>query len=193
MSSWPSAIAREPWTTTMPTATPPPLTPAQVPSHLPPNSTIPEVTCHLHDIISPESFIDRLDDADRPKPHDVHPSLSLQETFDLQLQVLEKISIVCDGLNNLLDRYITAFTRPPTDLKHCCTMPSCMTPAMISTVHGPSLFPEPNAALVTLKHRIALALTTIIPYVKPIPAKPPYSCNNRHRVMIRTKDQMRPP
>jgi len=90
--------------------------------------------------------------------------------FDLQLQVLEKISKVCDGLNNLLDQYNIAFTRPPTDLKHCCTMPACMTPTTILTVHGPSFFPEPNATLVTLKHHITLALTTIIPYMKPIPA-----------------------
>jgi len=194
MHSWPSASARKPWTTTMLPATPPPLTPAQVPRQLPPNTTIPEVTRHLHDTISPASFIDRRDDADRcddtdrPKSDNVHPPLSLQATFDLQLQVIEKISNVCNGLNNLLDRYIAAFTRPPTDR----TLPSCMTPATILTVHGSSLFPEPNATLVTLKHHIALTLTTIIPYVKPIPAKPPYRCNNRHGAML-TKDGMRPP
>jgi len=103
MSSWLLAIDHEPWMMTMPTATPPPLTPAQVPSQLPPNSTIPEVTHHLHNVISLESSINCCDDDNRPKPHDVHPLLSLQDTFDLQLQVLEKINKVCDGLNNLLD------------------------------------------------------------------------------------------
>jgi len=192
MSSWPTATARERWTTTMSTATQLPPTPAQVPSQLPPNPTIPEVTHPLQETISPNSLIYRPDDDARPQTHDVPwPHLSLQDTFDLQLQVLEKLNTVCDTIKTLLDHYITALPRPPTN--PCRIMPDCMSPVTLSTVPRLSILMEPTPAIVPMNPRTALVSQKITSYVYHIPAKPPYRHDRRHPAPIRTKDRMRPP
>jgi len=157
------------------------------------NCTVPTAPSRFLDFfIKTDSSINRHSD-DRHKPHKVQPPLSLQDTFDLQLLVLDKITTVCDGLNNLLDRYITDLPCPPTNLYHCCIMPACPKPATISNLHRPSLFPESITAFVPLKHRLALVSAKIILYATPIPVKPPYSRDHRYPTMIRTKDWMRPP
>jgi len=99
-----------------------------------------------------------------------------------------KINTVCDGLNNLLEWYITALTHPPDNLHHCCIMPAHPKPATISNLHRPSLFLELIATFVPLKHHIALVSAKIILYVKPIPVKPPYHHDHCHPATIQTKD-----
>jgi len=153
----------------------------------------PNVTQYLQDFAKIESPIDQLNDDNRPKPHDVQPSLSLQDTFVLQLKVMKKLNTMFDKLNKKLDHYLTALTCPPTNLNTCCIMHACMTPATILNLPCPSLFLEPIPVLVSLKPHTALVSTKIIPYVNPIPATPPYSHEHCHLVMIQTKDQMHPP
>jgi len=193
ISSWhplPRERLHQPqWPTTMTTATPITETLETVLSQTLPNSTIPAVTRNIPEFPT-ESSINRRDDNDRPQPLNGQPSLSLQETFDLQLKVLVKINTVCDALTNLLDRYTTALLRPQTN--PCRTSPARTTPVTISTLPRLSCLMEPTPTFVPLKPRIAL-ISKITPYVNHIPAKPPYSRDRRHPAPIRTKDRMRPP
>jgi len=148
---------------TLSTATQLPPTPAQVPSQLPPNPTIPEVTHPFQETISPNSSIDRPNDDARPQTHDVpRPHLSLQDTFDLQLQVLEKLNTVCDTIKILLDHYITTLPRPPTN--PCRIMPDCMSPVTISNVPRLSiLLMEPTSAIVPMNPCTALVSEKLPP------------------------------
>jgi len=174
---------------TMPTATPLTDILEPVPSQSSPNSTILAVTRTIPDFPA-ESSINRRDDDNQPQPPDGQPSLSLQETFDLQLKVLVKINMVCYALTNLLDRYTTDLLRPQTN--PCRTLPTRTTPVTISTLPRLSFLMELTPTFVPLKPRIAL-ISKITPYMNHIPAKLPYSRDHRHLVPIRTKDRMCPP
>jgi len=188
MRSWPAAIARERWMLTMPTTTQHPPPPEPYPDQLAPSSTIPDITQMDFPALASS---DGNDSADRSRTQDV-PSLSLQDTFVLQLKVLDKLNLVCDGIGKLLDRCLTARTRPPTHLIPCQTTPKCTTPATITTSYRPSLFPDLTPKLLP-QPRTTPAWKKLITNVNLIPAKPPYRHVCCHLAPTRTKDRMRPP
>jgi len=97
----------------------------------PPQSTIEEATRYLQD------FVNQCDDDDDipPQPHDAPPlPLSLKDTFDLQLQVLQQLNTTATDLTNKLDRYLSTTYRNPTN--------ASLTPA--TTWRSPPFWSQPQ-------------------------------------------------
>jgi len=176
-------------TTTLPMEKLLPTTPELL-AQLAPTSTIPDVTQpDVPALASSNRPSNERPSDERPQTPDV-PSLSLKDNFDLQSTILDKMIQVCEGISNILNRYILASTRPRTNQYPCQTTPTCMKPATILHSSCLSLFPEPTPIR---KPRPAPVCNNLIHNVHPIPAKPPYIPVCCHLAPIRLKDRMRPP
>jgi len=186
ISSWQSAIARERRTTTPPTAKLLPPKPEPSQHQLTPTSAIPDVTQPDFPVMASSP---RCDADSHPQPQ---PLLSLQDTFVLQLKVLEKPNQVRNAIHQVLDRHIPALACPSTNMTPSCITPTCTQPATSSKPSCPSVLLEPTPKLVPSKPRSALVWKKTTIYVHPIPAKPPYCNPCRHLAPIQTA-RMRPP
>jgi len=127
-------------------------------------------------------------------------SLSLQVTFDLQLQMLRTINMLLVELDDKVDLLLAATCDNPTpNQPPVLSLPSqnpitICKPVLQPHVHPPKIQSPPWTTHHANPSNALAPVSKISPYKKYVPAKPPFP-RRRHctKATIRTKDRMRPP
>ncbi len=128
-------------------------------------------------------------------------SSSLTATIQLQSKVVRTLNVLCIELSDKLDLILAAIqsnnlspsmNRPPNTLLTPPTTQLAKTNMIAMRMHPCQTIPPWFHCNTDPRNNLA-PVVKIIPYKKPIPAKPPFSHGRRHIAVNRTKDCMRPP